>query len=56
MCRSWGNGEGNDYNSPSCAVVLDLSPGDQVYVESSQGYNVKSVGTGFAGFLIRPYV
>ena len=51
-----GSGDGK-YKSPSCAVVLELIPGDEVWVTSNNGDDIGNAGsTGFVGFLIRPYV
>ncbi len=62
QCSSYGNSYGSgdydyDYNSPSCSAVIELQPGDEVYVTSNNGVPVYgSVYTGFTGFLIQPYV
>ncbi len=43
-----------DRNAQSCSAVMDLVPGDEVFVMSSEGYNVWNIG--FSGVLIKPYV
>ncbi len=57
QCYSVGNAdEVADYNSPSCSAVMELIPGDQVYVTSNWGYDVgSSTCTGFTGFLINAH-
>ncbi len=38
QCRSYGDSYGSgDFNSQSCSAVIELQPGDEVYVTSIQG-------------------
>ncbi len=46
----------DDFNAPSCSAVVELFPGDQVYVTSSNGNPLYCPDcAGFSGFLIKPY-
>ena len=62
QCRSVGThntGGGDTYasTSPSCSAVMELVPGDQVWVTSIYGRRVYCAEcTGFTGFLIQAYV
>lgn len=55
-CHSYGDSAGvGDYNAQSCAIVISLSLGDEIYITSTNGDAVHGT-SGFAGFLIRPYI
>ncbi len=57
QCMSYGDSYGgSDYGSSSCSAVIELSPGEQVYVTSDQGHSIGCCEyTGFTGFLIKAY-
>ena len=56
VCESAGGWSTVVSNSPSCSVVLELVPGDEIYISSSYGYRIASgENCGFTGFLIQPY-
>ncbi len=57
QCWSFGTeGSMNEFHSASCSAVMELVPGDQVYVTSSEGNMIGFIGsTGFTGFLIKAY-
>ncbi len=55
QCRSYGDSNDNNY-SPSCSAVMELSPGDEVYIISWNGYLVFCPEcAGFTGFLVKAY-
>ncbi len=58
QCRSVGTHySALAYIAPSCSATMQLSPGDEVWVTSSDGDRVHSgETTGFTGFLIKAYV
>ncbi len=58
VCASYTRSmnDANDFNSPSCSVVLELAVGDEVWVTKGQNVNIGHYdATAFAGFLIKPY-
>ncbi len=58
QCSSIGKTpDADDFNSPSCGVLMELSVGDQVWVAGGNDYIVACCEyTMFTGFLVQPYV
>ncbi len=55
VCTSAG--VNNGYYSASCAALLELIPGDKVWIVSSLQRNVyKPEASGFIGFMVKSYV
>ncbi len=57
LCESYGGSAGRaDSNSPSCSIVVELIPGDRIFVTSNRGLPVGcDFCTAFNGFLIKAY-